>query len=293
LTGLALFRASSDAATLHNILHKPVLAPSAVGLKPPPLFDEVCLRALERDPDKRFQTALEMADALRSIAIQERQLGSRREVAEWVDSQFNAEFAARREAIRQAAVRREVEQTGVSVVALPEIAAPLSSPDAAPTTQSVSFEVVELPTSPKPRRLWLVGAALLPLVLAGIGVGVWASMSRPNDQKSSFTEPVQLPAQASKAPAETPTTAKPATPPAEVAAPAAAASAESETPAARTRVIKRYVPPAARPVAQTPVAAPAAAPSRPSPPAASPPARSPAATPSEPAIERNPYLRQR
>jgi eukaryotic-like serine/threonine-protein kinase len=288
LTGLALFRASSDAATLHNILHKPVLAPSAVGLKPSPLFDEVCLRALDRDPDKRFQTALEMADALRSIAIQKQELGSRREVAEWVNSQFNAEFAARREAIRQAAVRREVEQTGVSVVALPEIAAPVSS-DTAPTTQSVSFEVLELPTD-KPRRRWLWAAVLLPLLLVGAGAGIWASMSRPPDRASSLTEPA-APAAAPKAAAaeEAPAPPKATSALAEDETRAPSATAAAATPA---RPHRRFVPPVPRPAAPVATSAPAARPSPPAP-APSPPPRPTAAPASEPTIERNPYLRQR
>jgi eukaryotic-like serine/threonine-protein kinase len=292
LTGLALFRASSDAATLHNILHKPVLAPSAVGLKPPTLFDEVCLRALQRDPEKRFQSALEMADALRIIAIQERTLGSRSEVAEWVTSQFKDEFAARREAIRQAAVRREVEQTGVSLVALPEIAAPVSAATG-PTTQSVSFEVVELQEVNK-RRYVLVGALVaLPLLLIAVGVGIWVSTSKTSS--SSAPEPrvemARPPSDPATAPA--PLTATP--PEVNKVVPMASAATSSAVEETAEPPIKRRPPVGVRPVAPPSVGAmrpvppsakePTAAPSQPQAPASQPAA--------EPTLERNPYLRKK
>jgi serine/threonine-protein kinase len=304
LTGLALFRASSDAATLHNILHKPVLAPSKVGLKPPAMFDEVCLRALERDPAKRFQTALEMADALRLIAIQERALGSRSEVAEWVTAQFASEFSARREAIRQAAIRREVEQTGISVVALPEIAAPVSSATG-PTTQSVSFEVVELPTTPPPRRYALWGALVaLPILLLGVGVGVWVTTSKPTPVTTSET-----PLDTAKRSAASPPESAPAVPTAvekpaletdKVVPMASSSATESAEPVKRPTAARPYVhhgavavrPPPVRPVpsaAKTPQieAAPASTPEAQKPEAKKP---VPAA---EPTLERNPYLRQK
>ena len=294
LTGLALFRASSDAATLHNILHKPVLAPSAVGLKPPAIFDEVCLRALERDPDKRYQTALEMADALRQIAIQERALGSRSEVAEWVTAQFASEFAARREAIRQAAIRREVEQTGVSVVSLPEIAAPVSSATG-PTTQSVSFEVLELPSEKPPRRYWLVGVLVaVPLLLIGIGVGVWVSTSSGAPaSKTALEAPAQPAAQRPPSAPAAATIGEKASEPDKVVPMASSAPSDSATPAKR--------PP--RPLAHPAAAAVRPAPARPAPSVAPKPVSAqPAPTTKEtrapapaadPTLDRNPYLRQK
>ncbi len=300
LTGLALFRASSDAATLHNILHKPVLAPSKVGLKPPEMFDEVCLRALERDPQKRFQTALEMANALRQIAIQERALGSRSEVAEWVTSQFSAEFAARREAIRQAAVRREVEQTGVSVVALPEIAAPVSSATG-PTTQSVSFELVELrPSAPPPKRYMFWGALVaLPLLLLAVGIGLWASTSKPSAattseatletaKRSAASPPQSAPAVAAAAEKQAIETDKPVP---------MASSAVEETTAlvkrpAGARPVVHHGAVAVRPPLARPAPSAAKAPPAQAAPASTPEVKKPAAA-SEPTLERNPYLRQK
>ena len=100
LTGRRLFSAEGDAGTMTNILQMEAVPPSTVGLKPPPAFDAVCLRALEKNPEKRWSSALEMEEALREAASSNGLLGSRREVAEWVQASFAPELAARHAAIR-------------------------------------------------------------------------------------------------------------------------------------------------------------------------------------------------
>jgi serine/threonine protein kinase len=58
LTGRRLFfDPNNEASTMTNILFMDIPPPSKVGLRPPSAFDSICLRALERDPDKRFSTA--------------------------------------------------------------------------------------------------------------------------------------------------------------------------------------------------------------------------------------------
>jgi serine/threonine-protein kinase len=103
LTGRKLFVGDTDEATLKNVLHMEIPPPSGVGCRPPAVFDAVCLRALERDPAKRFQSAQDMEAALRAAAIEVDALGTTREVGEWVGRAFGDAFAARRHAIRAAA----------------------------------------------------------------------------------------------------------------------------------------------------------------------------------------------
>lgn len=104
LTARRLFQADHDAATIHNIMKLEVPAPSRIGLRPPGVFDAVCLRALERDPAQRFATAQAMEDALREAAARAGGLASRREIAAWVVETMAAELAATRAAIRGAAL---------------------------------------------------------------------------------------------------------------------------------------------------------------------------------------------
>jgi serine/threonine-protein kinase len=110
LAGKNLFRAESDAATMHSVLTKEIPVPSSVGRKPPAFLDEVVMRALQRKPEDRYASALEMADALRTVAAQNGLQCSRQKVASWVNELFTDELALRRKAIRGAARRREEQQ---------------------------------------------------------------------------------------------------------------------------------------------------------------------------------------
>jgi serine/threonine protein kinase len=98
LTGLEPFAGETAEATMRNILTKTPLAPSGVGLRPPPSLDWVCMRALARDPASRYQSAEEMAEELQRIAERENLLASHSDVAAWVEHSLAPTLAARRTA---------------------------------------------------------------------------------------------------------------------------------------------------------------------------------------------------
>jgi serine/threonine-protein kinase len=100
LTGTRLFYGPSDPATLHNVINEVIPPPSSVGLKPPPELDRVVMRALERDPDARFQTAANMIRELQTAALAYGLHNSRLDVGRWVSNTFAEELMARREAVR-------------------------------------------------------------------------------------------------------------------------------------------------------------------------------------------------
>jgi serine/threonine protein kinase len=117
LTARNLFKGESDGATIHNIIEKAIAPPSAEGLKPPSCFDAIVLRALSRDPANRYNTALEMADALRVTAAGNGLAGSKHQVARWVAEIFGTELEQRRKAIREVSQRRgESHEAGDSHV---------------------------------------------------------------------------------------------------------------------------------------------------------------------------------
>jgi serine/threonine-protein kinase len=123
LTGKSLFRGDSDAETVNNVLTRPVPLPSDVGLRPPKCLDEICMRALERDPDARFQSAQEMAEALRAVASRHALLGTPAEVGRWVDTTFGDKLTARRQVVRRGG-------DGTALPSLPEIDAPDTAAEA-------------------------------------------------------------------------------------------------------------------------------------------------------------------
>jgi serine/threonine-protein kinase len=68
LTGRPLFRGSTDPQTLDRLRHMPI--PSLLDMRSdvPPELSAVIMRALERRPDRRFQTATEFLSALDAVA---------------------------------------------------------------------------------------------------------------------------------------------------------------------------------------------------------------------------------
>ena len=96
LTGERLFDGPSVEEVFDRVLGLPIPAPSTVGLLPPECFDAICLKALARDPADRYQSAEEMLNELREVAMQNGLLGSSAEVAAWVQKMFGRELEVRR-----------------------------------------------------------------------------------------------------------------------------------------------------------------------------------------------------
>jgi eukaryotic-like serine/threonine-protein kinase len=216
LTGQRLFLDTSDATTMANIMGMDVPPPSAVGFKPPAAIDEVCLRALERDKEKRWTTASDMEDALRDVAVKNGLLGSRREVAQWVAEAFGEELKARKAAVR-ALAGNLVERTSGSHVAVSglrsipkvgvasdEIEVDIESP---PAPHSAAFP--SQPSGQSVTQAWPVKsgrarvAALLAAGLAAGALGSWLIARSGSPPVAAPSPPVVPPA----------ATAPPATPP--------------------------------------------------------------------------------
>ena len=221
LTGRRLFRGESDGATLHNVLHKDVPPPSTVGFQPPAVYDAICLCALERNRDKRYASAREMAEALRGAC---KEMASRAAVAHWVMTSFEAELAERRAAVRGAAQAPPRTQS-VVVPALPALGVPVSRDswphehhtpvsttpahvETGPSSLAPHAEVTQQAVFDAPirrSRLWL---AVVPLLLvAGIVVAILASGGEETPVQASQGTSAAVPvATAPKEPAVPPTT---------------------------------------------------------------------------------------
>ncbi|HEY2406074.1 MAG TPA: serine/threonine-protein kinase [Polyangiaceae bacterium] len=99
LTGRALFRRKDDAATIHAVVSAPIPTLSSVIPELPSELDVVLQRALDRNPDARYRTAADFADALERLALPG---VTTRAVSSFVQSCFGRELAERREVIRSA-----------------------------------------------------------------------------------------------------------------------------------------------------------------------------------------------
>jgi serine/threonine protein kinase len=94
-----LFLGPSEVATMHRVLNEPV--PDLYTLAPgiPKRLAELVARALDRDPARRFATALEMAEAIEEATRGIMPLPQPREVAAVVDTLVGQRIADRKEAI--------------------------------------------------------------------------------------------------------------------------------------------------------------------------------------------------
>ncbi len=147
LTGKKLFHDRIEHLTMSNVLDRKVPRPSSIGLSPPPVLDAIVLKALERDPGRRFQNAAELADTLRDVARGAACLAAASEVGEWITTTFGGELAARRREIREPGQR---PRRGTAVSVLSRSGPP--APDAF-TRDELSLDELARATDPPPRSL--------------------------------------------------------------------------------------------------------------------------------------------
>lgn len=125
LTGRRLFKGESNGATLNKLLNDPVPKPSDLW---PELerFDAVVMTALSRDPDQRFQSADEFADALEG-AVGSGHVAKTREVADVIRDLDAEKLQDERERVRDAIKMLGSTDIGTSIVPMPREGTPIEA----------------------------------------------------------------------------------------------------------------------------------------------------------------------
>jgi serine/threonine-protein kinase len=154
VSGRRLFAAEEPASVLHAVLFDEIAPPSALVPDLPPAVDAIVMKGLERDPDKRFATANEMAAAIEATGLLVRPA----DVGAWVEQTAGDVLRRRSERIG------EIE-SDVSVPALP----PPREAHAEPTMRLRDDEArTEVSSSvAPPRRRWPAVALVAALALVG------------------------------------------------------------------------------------------------------------------------------
>lgn len=165
LTGRALFRGDTDAETVQRVLHLEVPPPSAIGLAPTAVFDQVILRSLARDPDKRFPSAGAMAEALRAAALAAGMLGAPTRIARWVRDTFADDLAERHRLIRAAR-----PSSSGAVPVLPQFVPDVVHPPQ-PTPPPILLDEVDPPPATGGDL-----ARFVAVVAAAFGLGVYVTL---------------------------------------------------------------------------------------------------------------------
>lgn len=167
LTGKRLFDAPEQGEILDNIKSLPIPPPSKWNKEVPPEVDAIVLKALERNPTKRWQRAGEMRDAIGHAAAGRL---TQKQFVSWVEWVFTQKEPLRREDSGVSALHEILESKDVKVVG--ELTA-ISEAMMERRRESVAA-MPPLGAAMLERRssrgwLWI----LLLIVLAGIGVAVW------------------------------------------------------------------------------------------------------------------------
>jgi serine/threonine protein kinase len=205
LTGRTLFRRADDAATIVAVLNEPISPPSSIVPGLSPALDEVVLRALERDPEARYQTAADFAEALDRLELDG---ATSRAVAAYVATAFGAELKERRDRIKNAPEGNSL-LPGSGVRARNSLPAAITGTPTPGSNPSASSAPLTAPPEPSDvaatlvsrsaddeiehRRMRGVLAAAM-LLLVGSALGLLLARSGP--------EPAQAPASPIVAPAK-------------------------------------------------------------------------------------------
>lgn len=216
LTGRRLFRGENNAATLNKILQERILAPSELwpDLEP---YDEVLAKALDRDPEKRFQSADDMAAALEEAARADQGVASAREVAATVAHWLGEKLEAQRERVRESIDRlgrSDYSEAAIPVPMESSASAMRGRPMLVPSSELTAAEVSE--ARPDHKRLMIGAAVVAAISIVGILLLLF-----------SGGEPQTVP-HAASSPVSTATTAEGLEPAAEEAVPAVAEAPREE-----------------------------------------------------------------
>jgi serine/threonine-protein kinase len=97
LTDRRLFRGENELDTVRRIMESEIPTPSSVQPAIPAALDAVTMKALARPMEQRFQTAIEMAEAIEQAVS----LASPREVAAYLEKTCGKRLTERRDALRE------------------------------------------------------------------------------------------------------------------------------------------------------------------------------------------------
>ncbi len=180
LTGKKLFSGESEGETLASVLSAPIAPPSVDRFDVPLDLDETCLRALERDPARRFQTAADFAKALESGP-----LATREEVATVVAAVAAESIAAHRALLADA--ERKTTRSDPALEEATEIDA--LRPGAVESPRVAA-------SAPSPKRRLTVPAIVVVALVAGTALGVSLSRTAASKAPASPNAPARASANA-------------------------------------------------------------------------------------------------
>jgi eukaryotic-like serine/threonine-protein kinase len=181
-----LFKGEGEADTLNRVLFEPIPRLLDVAPQVHPVLDAIVMKALDRDPQKRFASAAVLADELEKAARSIQAIASVREVAEYVQKVIGQEIAQQRDIVRAWLAQSEPSRTELDDT---DIVVGLTAGAASSSVSSAAISIPPnlLAASPAPdlmseiirarrRRRGRVWGSLL--VIGVVGGGAWVITKR-------------------------------------------------------------------------------------------------------------------
>ncbi|HTQ49005.1 MAG TPA: serine/threonine-protein kinase, partial [Polyangiaceae bacterium] len=244
LTGRRLFSADSEGGVLQRIMDTVVQAPSVHSPDVPAALDAVVLRGLSKEPADRFDSALEMAEAIEKAATP----ASARSIGQWVSDLAGPTLQARTRLIESIESSTAGQAVAPQLPAAPAIPAAPTIPDVreAPHT-SISVASDRERVAPPPRRWSWAWVGLGGAVMGGaVASAILLGRTQPRD--AALPSTMGTPA-AMAAPPPSDSSPPQQDPPSISAAPVASAASPAPTTSAPGHTHKR--PPRPRPAPGT------------------------------------------
>lgn len=101
LTGSRLFDVGTDIETIDAVRSRPIERPSALRPEVPGPLEQIALRALAREPLRRYQSANEMSEDLDRFLLDRNNRPTTTSVGQWIETIFGSERAALKKSISQ------------------------------------------------------------------------------------------------------------------------------------------------------------------------------------------------
>jgi TonB family protein len=171
LTGRKLFTGENEMSVLEQVREARVIAPSQVNDEVTPEIDSIVLKALQRDPANRYQTAAEMARDLDAVLYN------------WKPTPTSADLA----------IYMHRVQTARPIAAPVPVPEPAPPPVIEPKTTPLAVAPMPAWNAPhaaaQPKKLPIVPIAIAAAVVIVVAAGVWAMRSRASSASDSQSAP--------------------------------------------------------------------------------------------------------
>jgi serine/threonine protein kinase len=101
LTLKRLFKGGNDSETMKQVLEAEIMPPSQVNGDVPATYDAIVMRALERDADRRYATAQQLADDLEAVLADARYGRKNEPIARYMQETFKSHIDARKKLLQE------------------------------------------------------------------------------------------------------------------------------------------------------------------------------------------------